>query len=112
LACGPTQGARHGRRVRVQLELDPGSVARRGGGARKKLTGGPRPSATGDGAHGYSGSGPRWAGKFSWLGCAAGGKQTRGKAEGLPADFAALGRGKTGLGGWFSSFLFPISSSI
>jgi hypothetical protein len=68
LVCGPTQGARHGRRVGVQPELDPGSVARRGGVARKKLTGGPRPSAAGDGAHGDRGSGPRWAGKFSWAG--------------------------------------------
>jgi hypothetical protein len=42
-------------RVGVQPELDPGSVTRRGGGARKRMTGGPRPSVTGGGARGDGG---------------------------------------------------------
>jgi hypothetical protein len=40
LARGP-EGGRHGRRVGVEPELDPGSV----GGARRVMTGGVRPSA-------------------------------------------------------------------
>jgi hypothetical protein len=48
-------GTQHGRRVGVQPELDPSSVARCGRGARKQMTGGPHPSATEGGAHGDGG---------------------------------------------------------
>jgi hypothetical protein len=72
LACGPTRGrgqGRHGRRVGVQPELDPGSVARRGGGARKRMTGGPRPSATGGGARGGAVEAGRAGPGSARLGC-------------------------------------------
>jgi hypothetical protein len=63
-------------------------------------------------------SGPRWAGKSSWAaaraseaGLGAGDEQAREGAEGLPADFAVLGRGEIWAGrlaGFLLSF-FSIS---
>jgi hypothetical protein len=47
------------------------------------------------------------------LGCAAGGKRTRGKKlRGSRRTSQRWAAAKTGLASWFSSLLFPISNSI
>jgi hypothetical protein len=121
LACGPTRGegaARTPSRGPIRARPRLGRKARRGHeeaddgwpppvndrrrhslGRWKRMTGGPRPSATGGGARRDGGSGPRWAGKFSWvglhaekekgrLGCLRRGRE---EVEGPPTDFIGLG---------------------
>jgi hypothetical protein len=65
-------GTRHGRRVGVQPELDPDSVARRGRGAWRQMTGGPHPSATRGGARGDGGERAALGQKIKLGRCACG----------------------------------------